>query len=317
MSKYSISMDSVSKKFKKKFALQNINFKLEHHEVLGVIGSNNSGKSVLLHLLMGHYKPTEGDIRIFNHSPNLIPKHRQEKIFYLSEYNTFPPVSIGNIVKITKEAYPKWKSNLEKYIKEKYKIDYCDNIANQSLGTVNKVKILLALCSNADLILLDEPTIGLDYNSRSLFFDELLNQFIDKENQTLVIITHYLNEISSILSKILVLDEGKQAAYEDIINAAKNYYSVSIPSINRNDFIERMGKFILQEDTVLNQSVFKTKGLSKSQIKEFFSHSVVKKLSLHEIINEIIKERGDSQKAEILKETINDKNTKKMNGGVS
>lgn len=232
-----IEVNNVDKVINSKVVLKNISFTLDNNELLIVKGSNGSGKSTLLKLLCGIYKPSRGKIEGLN---NISVSYIPDKI----------PQTINSTVKellelLLLEYNKDGKEYLVKLI-EKFQLNKFLNyrINNCSKGTKQKINIIHALLSNRGLILIDEPTDGLDSNSKMLFVEEL-NKIKDK---AIIIVTHDKQLISSIKeSKIYNLDIKDYEFTDKAIN-----YIIKFLSIETNKISNKIVKNNHLESTLVS-----------------------------------------------------------------
>ncbi|NLM06814.1 MAG: ABC transporter ATP-binding protein [Tissierellia bacterium] len=203
-----IKTENLGKKYKEKYALQGANLEIEKGEIFGIVGPNGAGKSTLLKLLSGITLPSEGRIELFG-SDNL-EKERKRMSSIVENPTLFKDMSA--------------KDNLEYFriqrgITDKSKIDDLLNVVGLgdvgrkpvkkfSVGMKQRLAIALSLLSNPEILILDEPTSGID--PKGIVEIRKLLQRINKEREvTILISSHILSEVENLANKIAIIAEGK------------------------------------------------------------------------------------------------------------
>lgn len=214
-----ISIENVSFAYNKENVLQDIILSVDEGDFVGIIGCNGSGKSTLMKLLIGQLAPLKGKIKLFNE--DLSKSNKLNKIGYvpqisLSSGATFPAtveeVVMANLYsKIGFMKFPK-KEHKEK-VKEALRIvnmeEYSKRlIGNLSGGQQQRVMIAKALVSDPKIIILDEPTTGIDAKSEEQLY-ALLNKLNKESNITIIIVSHDFAKIQQYTNKIFVVENNK------------------------------------------------------------------------------------------------------------
>ena len=214
-----ISIENLSFAYNKENVLQDIILSVDEGDFIGIIGCNGSGKSTLMKLLIGQLTPSKGKIKLFNEDLN--KSNKLNKIGYvpqisLSSGATFPAtveeVVMDNLYsKIGFMRFPK-KEHKEK-VKEALRIvnmeEYSKRlIGNLSGGQQQRVMIAKALVSDPKIIILDEPTTGIDAKSEEQLYD-LLNKLNKESNITIIIVSHDFAKIQQYTNKIFVVENNK------------------------------------------------------------------------------------------------------------
>lgn len=193
--------------------LRNIDLNIKNGEFVGLVGANGSGKSTLLKLILGQIKPKSGSIKINN--SNIFNKKNVGIIGYVPQMvkktELAFPITPEEIIGLN--IFNKKKLELNKQIETSLKIvnlfekrKY--NYNNMSGGEQQRVMIAKALANNPDFIIMDEPTSGIDEESKKILF-QILDHLNKSHNITILIVTHELEYVRSYLTKLLVLKKGK------------------------------------------------------------------------------------------------------------
>lgn len=223
-----VKVSNLVKIFDKRKIIKNISFDVSENSVVGILGKNGAGKTTLLGMLMGLILPSSGKIEILGKDLNKKKNEILKKINFQSPYVDLPKkmtveqnlyfysrlYGIKNFKDIVNDLIDKLK--MKDLIKKSY--------GSLSAGQKTKVNLCKALINNPKLLLLDEPTASLDPET-SIFIREFLLKFQKKNNSSILITSHNLDEIQSICSKIILLKFGTVVSdgnLNEILNT-KNY----------------------------------------------------------------------------------------------
>ncbi|NLX86068.1 MAG: ABC transporter ATP-binding protein [Clostridiales bacterium] len=203
-----IEVKELTKYYKTNKALDCLNFTIEPGKIYGLLGRNGAGKTTLLNLMTGRIFPTEGEIRIDGENV-----HENDKvlgsIFYMTEKNLYPVEErVKNIFKWSRQFYPKFDMEYARDLADKFGLDTNKKVKNLSTGYTSIFKAVTALASNADIMLFDEPVLGLDANHRDMLYKELLANYAQNP-RTIIISTHLIEEVARVLEDVIIIKEGK------------------------------------------------------------------------------------------------------------
>jgi ABC-2 type transport system ATP-binding protein len=180
---------------------------LEAGSITGLLGKNGAGKTSLLKLLTGLLHPQSGEISVLDHNPRKREVSMLNSIFLVPEEFYFPAITINNYRKAYTPFYPQFDNGLLDRILNEFELHAESNLQRLSHGQKKKFLIAFALSTRCRLILLDEPTNGLDIPSKMLF-RKILAGSLD-ENQLVIISTHQVKDVENLIDKIIILDNGK------------------------------------------------------------------------------------------------------------
>lgn len=210
-----IRVEMVSKS-RGNFKLENISFELKEGYIMGLIGPNGSGKTTLIKLLLGLIKPDEGEIKIFDKDIFKEEVYVKENIgFVFDNFNFYDHLNIKDYKRILKNAYSKFDEKLFDSHIESFGIRNKSYIGNLSKGEAIKVMLAGALSHDAKLIILDEPTAGLDPIVRKDIL-KLLQEVIEDGNRSVIISTHITSDLDGIADYITFINNGKLVFTEDM-----------------------------------------------------------------------------------------------------
>ena len=191
------------------FKLENISFELKEGYIMGLIGPNGSGKTTLIKLILGLLKADEGEIKIFDKDIFEDEIYVKDNIgFVFDNFNFYQHLNIKDYKRILKNSYSKFDEKLFNSYIESFGIKNKSYIGNLSKGETIKVMVAGALSHDAKLIVLDEPTAGLDPKGR----DEILGQIKELHNtykMTIILVSHSMEDVAKLAERVVVMNKGE------------------------------------------------------------------------------------------------------------
>ena len=200
----------------KHMVLHDFSFSLEAGRVYGLLGRNGAGKSTLLYLMTGLLTPKKG--KIMYHDINVrsrLPMTLQD-MFLVPEEFELPSISLKKYIDLNAPFYPNFsKEDMYKYL-YCFEMDMDVNLGALSMGQKKKVFMSFALATNTSLLLMDEPTNGLDIPGKSQFRKFMASGMTD--NKTIVISTHQIRDIDKMLDSVMIMDESRVLLNESTVH---------------------------------------------------------------------------------------------------
>ncbi len=176
---------------------------LEENKIYGLLGKNGTGKTTLLNLLAGLNWSQDGFILVDGGDIKYREPSTLGKIFLVTEEFELPNMSLQKYVKLNRPFYPDFSDEILEKCLNDFEIKDIDNLSALSMGTKKKVYMSFALATNTKYLFLDEPTNGLDLESKSLFRKVIAQNMTD--NRTIVISTHQVHDVEQLIDHILIL----------------------------------------------------------------------------------------------------------------
>ncbi len=193
----------------KKVLFQDISLELKAGHIYGLLGKNGAGKSTLLKNIAGLVYPQKGDISVMGFNPlNREPGLLQE-IFFVPEELYLPSVSIDDFVKINAAFYPNFDHSYFATLLHEFDVPTNQKLLNMSYGQKKKMIICFGLASQTKLIIMDEPTNGLDIPSKAQFRKIMASALT--ENRCIIISTHQVRDLDNLIDTVIMLDANKLA----------------------------------------------------------------------------------------------------------
>ena len=232
-----IELINVTKYYKTNCALKDISLIFEEKRIYGLLGRNGAGKTTLLNLMTNRIFPTHGHINLSN-LPIRENDALLERIFYMTECNLYPEsMKIHEIFHWTKSFYGNFDLIYANALCTKFDLNPNKKFKSLSTGYNTIAKLIVALASNADLLIFDEPILGLDAHHRTLFYKELLAHYI-KTPKTIILSTHIIEEIADLLEWVVILGNQKVLINESVASLMERAYAVTGKSSDVEAYIE-------------------------------------------------------------------------------
>lgn len=203
-----IECAQIQKKYKRKEAINSITFHLEEDKIIGLIGRNGSGKTTLLKLLAGIIKPTSGVLKVFDENPfnNLFVSANS---IYIHDQMLFPgSFTLQDNLDTAANFYSHWDNDLANRLMGYFNLNTESYHADLSKGMKATFNFIFGLSTHCPLTLLDEPINGMDEVVRKDVYRALLKDYIANP-RTIIISSHFLEEMEHLLEDILFIDDGK------------------------------------------------------------------------------------------------------------
>ncbi|RSL30083.1 ABC transporter ATP-binding protein [Salibacterium salarium] len=217
-----IELKNVTKKFKG-FSIENIDLQVKQGFITGFIGANGAGKSTMIKMMMNLLKPETGEVKIFGLDYKTHEKAIKERIGFVYDGNVFfEGMNLKDIKRIVGPAYKHWDDDLFYQYVEQFELPLNKAMKTFSKGMQMKASLAIALSHHAELIIMDEPTAGLDPIFRRELLDILQELMIDG-SRTIFFSTHVTTDLDRIADYIALIQSGELVFNQSIHDIAENY----------------------------------------------------------------------------------------------
>lgn len=192
---------------KKKATIEHFNLELAEGGVYGLLGRNGAGKSTLLYLMCGLLTPRYGEVTIDGVNPCERRPSTMRELFIVPEVTVLPPIKLRDYVKANAPFYPRFsEDDLRRHLAT-FELDEDLNLGQLSMGQAKKVILSFGMACNTKILLMDEPTNGLDIPGKSAFRSLIAGEMSD--DRIFVISTHQVRDVSQILDRIVIMNNSK------------------------------------------------------------------------------------------------------------
>ena len=262
-----ISARALRKQYGKQAALDGVSFDIAPGRIVGLIGPNGSGKTTTLKAILG-LTGFEGELSVLGRDPRLQRDALMEDVCFIADVAILPGwLKVSDAVDFVAGVHPRFdRSKAERYL-ALTKLSPTMKVRSMSKGMVVQLHLALVMAIDAKLLVLDEPTLGLDIIYRKAFYQNLLEDYFD-EHKTIVITTHQVEEVEHILTDLLFIRDGKIALAASMEEIGERYVEVMVGS---DKVAAARALQPIDERTVFGKSVMlfdalRAGGLSRTQL---------------------------------------------------
>jgi ABC-2 type transport system ATP-binding protein len=203
-----IEARGLRKAFGKTTALDGLNLKVEEGRILGLIGPNGAGKTTALNAMLGLI-PYEGELRVLGRDPWSERNQLMRDVSFIADVAVLPRwMRVSQGLDYLAGVHPRFERAKAEAFLAKTNIAHDSRVRELSKGMVTQLHLALIMAIDARLLVLDEPTLGLDILFRKQFYDSLLNDYFDR-SRTIVVATHQVDEIQDVLTDLMFINHGR------------------------------------------------------------------------------------------------------------
>ena len=257
-----ISARGLRKQYGKQVALAGISFDIAPGRIVGLIGPNGSGKTTTLKAILG-LTGFEGDLSVLGRDPRVQRDALMDDVCFIADVAILPGwLRVADAIDFVAGVHPRFdRSKAERYLAHT-KLAPKMKVKAMSKGMVVQLHLALVMAIDAKLLVLDEPTLGLDILYRKQFYQNLLEDYFD-ENKTIVITTHQIEEVEHILSDLMFIRDGKIVLASSMEDVGERYIEVMVCPQHVNPARALQP---ISERSVFGKSVMLFDGVARSQL---------------------------------------------------
>jgi ABC-2 type transport system ATP-binding protein len=202
-----IEARSLRKAFGTTTALDNVNLHIEEGRIVGLIGPNGAGKSTALNAILG-LTSFEGELKVLGRNPWSDRDQLMRDVCFIADVAVLPRwLRVSQALDYVSGVHPRFDRAKAEALLAKTSIRHSSKVRQLSKGMVTQLHLALVMAIDAKLLVLDEPTLGLDILYRKQFYDALLNEYFDR-SRTILVTTHQVEEVQHVLTDVLFIDRG-------------------------------------------------------------------------------------------------------------
>ena len=238
-----VEIKELTKYYGKFKALDGVNLSIPRGKIVGLLGKNGAGKSTLMRCMLGLLK-YRGEITFEGQRQKFADHNVFKRMAFIPDVNGLDGrLTVQQTLDYVAAVNPHWKQATTLNLLEKSKLSLKQKVGKLSKGMKTKLYLLVTLSLDVDLLILDEPTLGLDIEFRKDFFNTILGEFYD-DSKTIIISTHQVEEVEQILQDIIFIHEGKIVLHEEIDTLKSSYTQITVPLDKRSLLLEHKPKLI-------------------------------------------------------------------------
>ena len=247
-----IEARELTKKYGAHVALDRANFSVETGRIVGLIGPNGAGKTTALRAILG-LTAYEGHLQVLGREPLRDRTELMRDASFIADVAVLPAwLRVDHAIDFVAGVHPRFRRDRAAELLAKTQITGKRRMRELSKGMKTQVHLALTMAIDAKLLVLDEPTLGLDIIARSAFYDALVNDYMD-ETRTILITTHQVEEVENLLTDVLFIDKGRIVLESSLDDVAVRYAAVAVAADRveaaraEKPFFERriLGKVVL------------------------------------------------------------------------
>ena len=257
-----VTARGVSKHFGAVRAVDNVSFEIEEGKILGLIGPNGAGKTTLLKAMLG-LTDCDGDLSVLGLDPFRQRKELMRNICFIADVAVLPRwIRVTQLLDFVEDVHPNFSRKRAEGFLQQTSVRSDAKVRELSKGMVTQLHLSIIMAIDAKLLVLDEPTLGLDILFRKEFYANLLNDYFD-EQRTILITTHQVEEIENLLTDIMFINDGKILLDESMDGLAEQYVEVMSSG---EEAQKARGLAPIAENEMFGKSVFIFEGVSRENL---------------------------------------------------
>ena len=246
-------------------ALEGIDLRVEEGRILGLIGPNGAGKTTALNAILGLI-PYEGQLRVLGRDPWVERERLMTDVSFIADVAVLPRwIRVSDAIDYVAGVHPRFDRAKAQEFLAKTSIKHSSRVRELSKGMVAQLHLALVMAIDARLLVLDEPTLGLDILYRKQFYDSLLNDYYDR-SRTIIVTTHQVEEIQHVITDLMFIDRGRIVFGCNMEEFDSRYAEVTV----KPDRLESARALKpMHERQVLGRSILLYDGADRQKLTEF------------------------------------------------
>lgn len=257
-----VAARNLSKRFDSTIAVDNVSFEIPAGRIVGLIGPNGSGKTTALKAILG-LSSYDGQLNVLGFDPHTQRDELMKEVCFIADVAVLPRwISVGEAIEFVAGVHPKFnRKKCEEYLSHT-KLKPNTKVKHMSKGMVVQLHLALVMAIDAKLLVLDEPTLGLDILYRKQFYQNLLEDYFD-ENKTIIVTTHQVEEIEHILTDLMFIRDGKIVLSSTMDEVADRFVEVMV---SQDQYAAAKSMNPIDERQVFGKSVMLFDGVARNEL---------------------------------------------------
>ena len=260
-----IKARNIQKNYKDSSALSGFDLDVYSGQIMGLIGPNGAGKSTFLQAILG-LVDTTGELEVLGLSPKKDRHKLLNRVCSITDVAVMPRwMTVGQVLKYVDAVHPSFNLSKARDILSSTDINRSSKIRTLSRGMVVQLHLAIVMAIDAELLVLDEPTLGLDLAYRKRFYSQLIEDYFDG-NKTIIISTHQVEEIEGVLSHVVFLDKGKEVMSGSIDDLNQRFLELR-PKAENLEKAKALNPLSIR--TELGRPVYLYEGVNFKKLQDF------------------------------------------------
>jgi len=258
-----VNANGLSKRYKNTLALDNVSFQIPSGRIVGLIGPNGAGKTTALKAILG-LTDFQGHLNVLGMDPRTERDRLMEEVCFIADVAVLPRwIRVHEAIDFVANVHPRFnRAKCEAFL-ARTKLTSGQRVRQMSKGMIVQLHLALVMAIDAKLLVLDEPTLGLDILYRKQFYQNLLEDYFD-ENKTIIVTTHQVEEIEHILTDLMFIRDGKIVLNTDMEAMGERFAEVLV---NADMAATARQLKPLDERQVFGKSIFLFDGVDQTQLQ--------------------------------------------------
>ena len=258
-----VTARNVSKHFGDVRAVDDVSFEIEKGKIMGLIGPNGAGKTTLLKAVLG-LTDCDGELSVLGLDPFRQRKQLMQNISFLADVAVLPRwINVAKLLDFMEATHPNFSRSRAEELLRETKVRKDAKVRELSKGMITQLHLSMIMAIDARLLVLDEPTLGLDIIFRKEFYSNLLNDYFDEE-RTILVTTHQVEEIENLLTDIMFINDGRILLDAPMDSLSDTYVELATSGDNA---VKARGLGPIAENEMFGKSIFLFEGVSREHLE--------------------------------------------------
>lgn len=259
-----VSARGLTKRYGRTLALDDIDIDIPVGRIVGLIGPNGAGKTTMMKAILG-LATFEGELTVLGLDPSRQRARLMEEVCFIADVAVLPRwIRVRQLIELTEDIHPRFSRERCMQYLSRTKITQDQKVRQLSKGMVAQLHLALVMSIEAKLLVLDEPTLGLDILYRKQFYSNLLSDYFDDE-RTIIITTHQVEEVEHILTDLLFIADGKISLHCSMEEVQARYAELMVSPANRD---AALALSPIHEREIFGRHIFLFRDADRGRLKE-------------------------------------------------